>query len=318
MNGIARSGEGESQVHRAGEKVRSRQRLKAAGKWAVGEVGCCLTRLLGSRAGGAVGILGYHRTMPWTDRGTAPTWNVTPRRFQRQIEGLLDRGYQAWPLRKVLDFHRAGRPIPPRTFVVTFDDGYECVYHWAWPILRALGVPATIFLATAYLDSGPPFPFDDWPSAGSPDVPAESWKPLTSAQCAEMLGQGLIDLGSHTHTHAVFRGRPDAMVQDIGTSLEVLHARFGLVDATFSFPFDIAGPTLIAAARRAGLLCSLSSAAVLVRPHSDPFTWGRFFVEESDTDSTLAAKLDGWFNLARGAWLRLRGTTADEVETSPV
>ena len=39
------------------------------------------------------------------------------------------------------------------------------------PILREHGVPATIFLATAYLDSPDPFPFDDWPWAGAADAP---------------------------------------------------------------------------------------------------------------------------------------------------
>lgn len=246
--------------------------------------------------------------MPWHERRNAPTWNVTPDSFRQQLKGLLTRGYQAQPLRTILDRHCAGRPIPPRTFVVTFDDGYENCYRHAWPILRELSIPATVFLATAYLDKDTAFPFDDWPAAGSVDVPAESWKPLTTAQCAEMLESGLIELGCHTHTHAVFRDRPEALAQELTTSLQELRTRFGLTEATFSFPYGIAGPSLAAAARRAGVLCGLTTEAILVRPDSDPFTWGRFTVEESDTASMLAGKLEGWYSLARGVWLRMRGS----------
>src|SRR5262249_7130361 len=96
---------------------------------------------VGPRAGGAasahlrsrtrreVGILMYHRITDHCDDVSTPTWNVTPERFRRQLCGLLARGFRAWPLSKVIDHGRQGRPVPPRTFVVTFDDGYENVYR---------------------------------------------------------------------------------------------------------------------------------------------------------------------------------------------
>src|SRR5207245_1286003 len=146
-----------------------------------------------------------------------------------------------------------------------------------------LGVPATIFVATAFLDGDRPFPFDDWQAAGSRWVPPDSWRPLSTAQCSEMQAGGLIDLGSHTHTHAIFRARPEAFVNDLRASLNKMSARFGLEQVPFSFPFGIADPDLIAAARRSGVLCGLTTQCELVRPWSDPFTWGRFNVTDSDT-----------------------------------
>lgn len=95
----------------------------------------------------------YHRVTDPVPGKPTPTWNVTPERFQEQIGGLLKRGYEPWPLRYALDHHRKGLPIPRKAFVITFDDGYANVYQHAFPVLKRLKAPATIFLATAYLDS---------------------------------------------------------------------------------------------------------------------------------------------------------------------
>ena len=271
-----------------------RELVKDLGKRAAVRIGGGLSRLFGCCAGGTVGILTYHRVAPSAGGADAPTWNVPPRQFRSQLEGVLRGGYRPCTLQKVLEAGRAGRPLPLRTFVVTFDDGYESVHRFAWPVLRRLGVPATVFLATAYLDSGARFPFDDWRGAGAEGVLPEAWRPLSTSQCNEMLQDGLVELGSHTHTHADFRGRPDSLLEDLRTSAAVLEERFGVRKPTFAFAYGIAGPELSDAARRAGVACALSTQPVLVRPQSDPFTWGRFTVSEGDTAETIAPKLDGW------------------------
>jgi peptidoglycan/xylan/chitin deacetylase (PgdA/CDA1 family) len=265
-----------------------------------------VSRWRGPRVPGAFGILMYHRTAPLAIRRGAPAWNVTPERFAAQIEGLLQAGYQAWPLRKALAYSCCGRPVPRNVFVITFDDGYESVYCWAWPILKQLNVPATVFLATAYLDSQAPFPFDTWAVDHQQGLPAETYRPLSSRQCAEMLEDGHVDLGVHTHTHADFRGRPDALRQELLVSRDVVHARFGLADATFAFPYGFCDPALASAARQAGVLCGLTTRSELVVPRSNPQEWGRFTAEQHDTAATLSGMLDGWYGLARDAWLHLR------------
>jgi peptidoglycan/xylan/chitin deacetylase (PgdA/CDA1 family) len=299
-----------------GETVRVPRDLRGSSLWsrlrACGERGVLHSMVpvracFGPRTAGTFGILMYHRTAPAVQGVEAPTWNVTPHRFRQQMEGLLARGYEPWPLRMALEFQQYGLRVPPKTFVVTFDDGYECNYVHAWPILKELGIPATIFVATAYLDYDRPFPNDDWGAAGAANVPAEAWRPLTTGQCAEMFADGLIDLGTHTHTHDDFRGRPESLRNDLVTSLAFLHERFGLKDATFAFPYGtrrsgFCSPELVQAARDAGVLCSLNTESELASPEQDPFTWGRFTAEDADNASTLAAKLDGWYSLVRDVW----------------
>ncbi|MBC8871104.1 MAG: polysaccharide deacetylase family protein [Planctomycetes bacterium] len=283
-----------------------RELLDFAGQWpmrATGRAAVVLSKLLGSRAAGAVGILTYHRTAHPVSGLPFPLHNVTPERFRQQISGLLSRGYHVWPLRKVLEHRDCGQTIPRRTIVVTFDDGYHSVYANAWPIMRELNVPATVFVSTVFLDEIKPFPFDDWGMAFTDRAPAEAFRPLTSTQCREMSADGLIELGAHTHTHQDFRGRPEEFRQDLQTSVDILETRFGVRDPTFAFPFGcpfrgFAGQDLVAAAKQTDVTCGLTTECVLADPASDPFRWGRFNVFPWDTAPTLAGKLAGWYSWA--------------------
>jgi peptidoglycan/xylan/chitin deacetylase (PgdA/CDA1 family) len=263
--------------------------------WLAAGMNACL----GPRERQAVGILMYHRVAKPVAGHPPPTYNVTPPKFEAQLRGLLDRGWQAWSLRQVLACHARELPIPRKTFVVTFDDGYANVLINAYPVLTKLHVPATVFLATAYLDSGDPLPFDDWPAAGRPGVPREAWRPLTTEECRRLAANGLVELGAHTHTHADFRSRPEALLADLRENLRVLGERFGIESPTFAFPYGttaagFAGGELARAAREAGVVCALTTDGNLVRPGDDPFGWPRLEAEDADTAATLAGKLGGW------------------------
>ena len=61
----------------------------------------------------------------------------------------LKRRYKVVSLDEVA-FSRAA--LPEGSVALTFDDGYASNYRLAWPILKAHGLPATIFVTTGYLD----------------------------------------------------------------------------------------------------------------------------------------------------------------------
>ena len=271
----------------------------------VGRLGTCLNVLLGSRSRHALGIVTYHRIAYHVRDLPDPLHNVRPERFREHMTGLLYRGYQIWPLNRVIDFHLRNESLPKKTVVITFDDGFESVYTQAWPVLKELNLPATIFLNTAYLGSDEPFPFDAWGVAHhhNPYVPAESYRPLTIAQCHEMQKSGLVELGAHTHTHEDFRGRPTAFQHDLEINVERLRELFGLSDVTFAFPYGspqlgYADSVMAEAARKAGVQTGLTMEPVLVDLKTNPMTWGRFNAFPWDTSMTLAAKLAGWYSWA--------------------
>ena len=131
--------------------IRSASRL---GDWA--------ERIGGPRFHGRFGILLYHRIAELVPGLPPPTINVTPRKFREQLLGVLANGFVFWPLSKVLDWVAQGHAVPPYVTVLTIDDGFAGTYLHAWPVLRELRIPATVFLASAYLDQHEPFPFDHW------------------------------------------------------------------------------------------------------------------------------------------------------------
>ena len=282
----------------------SRSRFFDVATWTTGRMAVGLNRIFGDRQSDAFGILMYHRTTPPVASMEPPTWNVTPERMRSQLAGLLARGFEAWPLERLIAAQRDSAPVPAGAFAVTFDDGHESNYTDAWPILRELGIPATIFLATKYLDTDRPFPFDDWSAAGSAQVPNGSWRPMSTAECRELLAGGLISLGAHTHSHERFVGRGHEFRDDLEQCLAVLRERFDISNATFALPFGASSDELIEIARRSGVSCCLSTRGRRVRRGDDLFAWGRFTVEASDTAAVLAAKLSGWYT-----------TTADASKT---
>jgi peptidoglycan/xylan/chitin deacetylase (PgdA/CDA1 family) len=235
----------------------------------------------------------YHRVTEKVSGVAAPTCNVTPSQLHHQLSGLLARGFQPWPLSKLVRCSERGDAVPSNAFAVTFDDGYENNYLKALPILLELKIPATIFLPTAFLDTTSPFPFDTWKAAGSSKVPASAWRPLSTSQCHELLASGLIEFGAHTHSHQNFVGRRDEFCRDLEICLQTLKNRFGIERPTFAFPYGVYSNQLVHAATELGVSRCFSTRSEPVRTAKPSLLWGRFGVQASDTSAVLIAKLGG-------------------------
>ena len=253
-----------------------------------------------TRRATGMGVLMYHRFADPVPGLPAPTWNVPPARLHAQLSGLLARGYRAVRLGEALDRLAAGEPPDPRAFVVTIDDGYLNNLTRGLPVFEALRVPVTLFVATGYLDSPCPYPFDDWLGKGHPSAPRESWAAMTVAQLRRFADSDSVSLGVHTHTHQDFRGRPGPFAADVTESCRVLRERFGVERPPLAFPYGtpergFSRGELKAAAERTPVSCALTTADELVRTGSDPFDLGRLTATADDTAATLAAKLDGRF-----------------------
>lgn len=91
-----------------------------------------------------------HRTL-WLNPGLV---SATPTVFGHLAE-LLARDYYVASMDEALDAVVRHKPLPARAVLLTFDDGYQDFAANAWPTLKRFGLPATLFVPTAYAGSQP-------------------------------------------------------------------------------------------------------------------------------------------------------------------
>ena len=120
-------------------------------------------------------VLCYHRFGVGSSKLT-----VAPAAFEAQMEYLARNGYTVIPLQRLARFLQGKEPLPAKSVALTIDDGYRSTYEVAFPILRKLGFPATVFVYTDFV--------------GAPNA-------ITWAQAKEMMASGLIDIQPHSKSH---------------------------------------------------------------------------------------------------------------------
>lgn len=107
-------------------------------------------------------IIMYHRILPKTDHRYAneePGMIVTPDDFEMHIQ-TLKKHFTFISLEEWVNKKNSNTPLPAKTCVLTFDDGWLDNYEFAWPILSKYNIPATIYLASGLIDTTTIF----WPN----------------------------------------------------------------------------------------------------------------------------------------------------------
>jgi peptidoglycan/xylan/chitin deacetylase (PgdA/CDA1 family) len=195
--------------------------VKTTGALGLKHVASLVDWLRPSRPG--ITVLIYHRV---GGRSAVPVDLPTPL-FRDQMAELADR---AVSLDTALDLLAGPAPTSagPDPVVVTFDDGTADVVDQALPVLVDHGVPALLYMATRFVDEG-----IDFPDNGR----VASWPAL-----ADATSTGCLDLGSHTHSHALLDRLDDAAVADeLDRSVELIGEHTGATAAHFAYPKALAG-----------------------------------------------------------------------------
>ena len=74
--------------------------------------------------------------------------SVTPEVFEQQCRTLAENGWFGIGLEEAENFFIHGAPLPKKSFLLTFDDGFLDNYVHAWPIMRKYGHKGVIFVVT--------------------------------------------------------------------------------------------------------------------------------------------------------------------------
>lgn len=110
---------------------------------------------------------------------------ITPKRFEKDLKMLKDKGFNVISLRKLLNSMEGREKLPDNAVVITFDDGIESFYKYAYPLLKKYNMPSVNFVITSRTESYRPSDKD--------------FNPLSSEEIWEMYSSGLVDIQSHSN-----------------------------------------------------------------------------------------------------------------------
>jgi peptidoglycan/xylan/chitin deacetylase (PgdA/CDA1 family) len=240
-------------------------------------------------------VLCYHAV---SERWPA-SLSVTPHALAEQLGFVVRRGYRGVTFTEAVTQEAEGRRV-----AVTFDDAYESVLGLAFPILERLGLTATVFVPTAFADSGR---LMSWPGVDvwlgtehQAELAGMSWDAL-----GRLAEEGW-ELGSHTRTHARLPDLDDAALHDELTgSKEACERRLGTPCRAIAYPYGAVDDRVVAAVARAGYV----AAATLPESFADPapLRWPRVGVFHKDGTGRFRLKASTAVRRARRspAWTAL-------------
>lgn len=77
---------------------------------------------------------------------------ISPKRFKSHLQKLKSNDYNVISMEQFLHFMKKEAKVPQNAVVITFDDGYESFYTYAYPELKNFGFVATKFIVVESID----------------------------------------------------------------------------------------------------------------------------------------------------------------------
>lgn len=216
-------------------------------------------------------VLCYHR---FEDRGGREMVS-TPEDFEAQLQAFKDNGIEVISMEDFLAWRRGEKSIPPKSAVITLDDGWLTGYTTAWPILKKFGYPFTMFIYTDYVKGGP--------KAGG--------QSMTWEQLAEMRDAG-VDIGSHTLSHTGLNARKgkseeeyrEWLKQEIAGSKDLIEQKLGIQVKTIAYPYGLHNEVVREVVKEAGYEGGFTVYGQHMSHGGDPTQLGRFAVDSKNSE----------------------------------
>ena len=231
-----------------------------------------------------VPILMYHRIVPLADAGNSISGLVVPPdRFDAQLTALAGAGWHTITMATLATDLQSRVAPPPKTFVITIDDGWYDGYTYTFPILKSHGFVATYYVIAGRIDT------TDF---------------LSSVQLLELVAAG-DDIGDHTMAHANLPGKSATR---LNYEIDAAAARIAQVTGhwpqTLAYPSGHEDAKVVAAlgACQELRMAVIASSLLIVSPSStktlqayetwaDRFLTPRIRVTPGTTPATLLAWL---------------------------
>lgn len=267
----------------------------------------------------ALPILMYHSISDDAEPDSSPYYktSTSPARFAQHLRWLNDEGFRSVDLEEGIRLAQQGGLEREKIVAITFDDGFRDFYDSAFPILKAYGHTATVFLPTAFVG----------PSRQS----FKNKECLTWKEVCELRTQG-VRFGSHTVSHPVlYESSWSEIENQLAFSKKKLEQELGEIVTSFAYPYAFPQQDQRFAAAFKKLLSAqgyrrcVTTMIGRVQCGDDVFSLKRLPVNSGDDRPLLLAKLNGaydwlaypqsWYKTAR---YRLGQASRREDDLYPV
>jgi len=201
---------------------------------------------------------------------------VSTDRLNMDMKYLNDNGFTTLSTDDLYDFMVKNKPVPKKSVLITFDDGYEDNYTNAFPILKKYKFKATIFVITGYIDKSKHF--------------------LSSAQLKEMQSNG-IDIESHTNLHdKLGTCTYDSQLKTLKTSKDYIEKTLNKTVRYISYPFGSYNLDTLKAVNAAGYKMAFTTNGRWANTSNGILTLNRVFISGFHHSNSFKTRVnDSWY-----------------------
>ncbi len=162
-------------------------------------------------------IIIYHDIVEKDEEVVFDYMQTTYETFKNQINGLIKLGYKPITYKDLIEYTEGEKKLYKKSFIITFDDGYEGVYKYAYPYALENNIPITSFLIND--------------KVGTPGY--YSWD-----EAREMDKSGLVSIYSHSMKHDNYdKYEPEELLKDVTESLNQIEEELGhSIEKVFTYP----------------------------------------------------------------------------------
>ena len=214
-----------------------------------------------------INILMYHSVGYAENNGLI----MKPEEFRKQIQYIKENSYTVLTLNELYEIFNKNLPIPEKSVVITFDDGYADNYKYAYPILKEFEIKATIFVIADTID--------------------EDNNYLNSQQIKELQNNG-IDIQDHTCQHIELdKLTYEKQLETLNKSKEYLEKLLNKKVNYISYPYGKYNEDTIKAVKDAGYLMGFTTKEKAAKKSNGVYTIYRRYINSLDEFSVFISKL---------------------------
>ncbi|MDR1000769.1 MAG: polysaccharide deacetylase family protein [Clostridiales bacterium] len=217
-------------------------------------------------------VLLYHHIVPddYIEIYQDNAFVIKESMFDRQIKYLYDNGYYTITTQQLYDYLANKKSLPPKSIMITFDDGYLSNYLFAYKILKNYNFVATIFIITSEINTNQQL-FD------ANLINHMSWDQIK-------IMQDMFEFASHTNSlhytidnHSALCVLPNNLIDnDIKTSLDKVTNKIA-----FAYPYGEFNDSVIKTLKNNGIKLGFTTEAGYVTSNTNPFKINRFTIYQN-------------------------------------